>query len=92
MLKMMTITGSRRMKIVSVGFVRFEMTLETLLKVNKWTDIFNRDWTVHSKQIYSILDTEDNIFNRHGFQFDVNFTFGFEEESECLAKCNTNND
>lgn len=43
MLKMMTITGSRRMKIVSVGFVRFEMTLETLLKVNKWTDIFNRD-------------------------------------------------
>lgn len=31
----MAITGARQMKIVSVGFVRFEMTLETLLKVNK---------------------------------------------------------
>lgn len=35
MLKMMTITAARRMRIVSVGVVRFEMTLETLLKVSE---------------------------------------------------------
>lgn len=35
MLKMMMATGGRQMKIVAVGLVRFELSLETLLKVNK---------------------------------------------------------
>lgn len=34
MLKMMVATGTRQMKIVAVGLVRFELSLQTLLKVN----------------------------------------------------------
>lgn len=34
MLKMMTATGARQMKIVAVGVVRFELSLQTLLMVN----------------------------------------------------------
>lgn len=34
MLKLMMATGCRQMKIVAVGLVRFELSLQTLLKVN----------------------------------------------------------
>lgn len=63
MLKMMTITGARRMKIVSVGLVCFELTLGTLLKVKIIEQIFNRIKAIFCNKMnfFQILKTTYSI-------------------------------
>lgn len=39
MMKMMCVTGGRQMKISAVGLVRFELSLQTMLKVKYYVQL-----------------------------------------------------
>lgn len=61
----MSITSNRPLKIEPVMFVRFELTLETFVKVKirefSWSFCFSKD-SIYFNRFYIVADIENNIF------------------------------